>query len=88
MKLADFKTTLDPSISSLHFIIANMVCLEGRVANVLNNLTPIQMLSQPKVELHRMCEEMQSVPAAAKISAAALNELLSSIQEVHETWNC
>lgn len=45
-----------------------------------------QIESQPRVELQRMCEEMQSVPTAAKISAASLKECLSATQDVRAQY--
>lgn len=62
LKLTEFKTVIDPSITSLHYIIANMI------------------QSQPKVELHRLHEEMSSLSAAANISASALKESFVTLQ--------
>lgn len=67
IKFCDFKTTIDNSITSLHYLTANM------------------LHTAPELELHRLPQDMPTVPSASRISTEALT---TSIASATKALNC
>ena len=83
LKLTEFKTIIDPSITSLHYLTANMVRTLFYYLVKLNESLALSLFLQlhaaPQLHLELLPSDMPAVPEAAKISSDALNMSLEGL---------